>query len=175
MKQQQFEALIFGNGKITSSDQRKIKRYVLDHPDAAKLESHWSAVKTQLSKAEVMRPQSGFTQRWLTLQVADNRRKIQVQAFWAIIFSALAAGALAYVAIGSEQSLLLYAKDFFLSAINQLLELSSFIQLVIRVAISIIQKFPASWWASVASALMLLPMLWIVVYRELISVKGVAQ
>ena len=175
MKQQQFENLLFGDVKITSSEKRKMKNHMLDHPDAAKLKSHWNDVKVQLDKTIKFRPSTGFTQRWLALQAADHRRKVQAQAFWAILFSAIAAGTLAYLAIGSEQSLLLYTKDFFISAINQMLEISSFIQVVFRVEVSILQKFPASWWASVASAIMLLPILWFVVYRELISVKGVAQ
>ena len=175
MKQHQFENILFGDEKLTSSDKRKMERHILNHPNAAKLESHWKDVKAQLNKSKAMRPQSGFTQRWLAFQAADHRRKVQTQAFWVILFSAIAAGLMAYLAIGSEQSLLNYAKDFFISSANQLLEISSFIQIVFRMAVSILQKFPPSWWASVASALVLLPILWLVVYRELISVKGVAQ
>ena len=175
MKQHQFEKLLFGDEDLTSSDKGKMKRFVLDHPEAAQLEKHWNDVRTQLSKAEEKSPQSGFTQRWIALQIADQQRKVQVQAFWAILFSAIAAGVLAYLAIGSEQSLLLYVKDFLITAINLLLEISSLFQIVSRVVFSVLQKFPASWWISVVSALLLLPLLWLVVYRELVSIKGVAQ
>lgn len=175
MKQQQFEKLLFGDGKLSSSEKGQMASFVLDNPNAALLQNHWNSVKAQLDKAEVQVPEIGFVQRWRELQVADDRRKVQIQAFWVILFSAIAAGFMAYLTIGSEQSFLHYAKDFFISTTNQLLEISSFIQIVFRMAVSILQKFPPSWWASVASALVLLPMLWLVVYRELISVKGVAQ
>ncbi len=173
MKQQRFEDILFSDKKLSSSEKKEIQIIVQENPESASLYENWSAVKLQLSKPSQQAPESGFTERWRVRQQADQRRKVQAQAFWAILLTGLAAIATAYFAVGSTQSMLILIKDFFISAANQLLEFSSFFQILGRVAFSILQKFPPSWWASMAMALVLLPMLWFVVYRELSTSKGV--
>lgn len=175
MKRQQFEDLLFVDRKMTTKEKQAMQQYVLAHPEAASLQSNWNAVQNQLAKPVQMAPQAGFTARWRAVQQADQQRKVRQQAFWALLFSALAAASMAYLAIGSEQALLLYVKDLSISAIHQLLEMSAFFQIVFRVAFSILQKFPPAWWASIATALFLLPLLYFVVYRELVTIKGVQQ
>ncbi len=175
MKQPQFEEILFSDKKLSASEKKEMHHFLRENPVSDSLYKNWSAIKLELDKAPELSPEPGFSERWQIRQQSEQRKTNQLHAFWAILISAIAAAATVYFAFGSAQGLLIFLKDFFISAANQFLEMTFFIQIVIRTAFSILQKFPLSWWTSMAMAMILLPMLWLAVFRELSTSKGVQQ
>lgn len=173
MKQQQFEDLLFSGGKRTREQQNKLEEFLLQDESAADLAGSWEAVEEQLKQATLIAPKEGFTTRWLEIELADKRKRERNQAYWALFVSSLAALAIAYYALTNGLDLVYGTTDLFLNSIGQILELNAFLQIMTRLFLNILGKFPPAWWASIATSILLLPALWLVVYRELATSKGV--
>ena len=175
MKRQQFEELLFSGRKRTRREERDLQIYLQEHPEAEVLQANWREIEAALSAPKHLAPEKGFAERWELRWQQELERKQRRQSLWLVFFSALAALILLTFYIDPTQPLLTMLKDFFIASLNQVLDVFSFFQVTGRVALSLLQKFPPAWWASIAVALVLLPVLWFIVYRELAMSKGAAS
>ena len=81
----------------------------------------------------------------------------------------------AFFAYGNLGSLLPSLIDSIFTSVSQALEVFSFLQILTRVFLTLIEKMPLAWWGSIAVSLVLFPALWMVVYREFAAAKGVRK
>ena len=172
MKQHPLEEKIFSNQKLSSAERGKLKKAAMKDPDLAHLYEAWLGVEAQLSAAALSAPEPGFKQRWLKKQQESQIQKERVHAAWLSFLSSSAA--LVLLALFLQRALPSFTalKLFVVGLMNALAEIVAFAQIAINISLSLIQKLPASIWASVAALIIALPLIWIVVFRELAFSKG---
>ena len=64
-------------------------------------------------------------------------------------------------------------KQLFFGFLNGMAEFVAFVQIVTNVSLSLLQKLPLGIWTSIGAMILVLPLLWYAVFRELSFTKGV--
>jgi hypothetical protein len=173
MKQQSLEEKMFANEPLNSAEKRELEIALKANPELSSLRDSWQAIETQLSTKAMSFPQPGFKQRWLSLQQQDQQQKEKTQAAWLGFFNAsMAVGILALLIIRLSPSIE-GLKDLFLGTLNGVAEVVAFMQIVVMISLSLLQKVPAPMWAGIGAIILVLPIVWFAVFRELTFSKGV--
>jgi hypothetical protein len=172
MKRHPLEEKIFSNQKLSSAERRSLKKAVTKDPELANLYEGWLGVEAQLSTAEISSPKPGFKQRWLERHQAEVLQTERIHAAWLTFLSSSAALALLVMLLQRIIPSFDALKQLLFGFMNGLAEFVAFVQIVINVSLSLLQKLPPSIWASVGALIIALPLIWIVVFRELAFTKG---
>ena len=173
MKQQSLEEKMFAKESLNATEKRALEKALKANPELTSLYESWQAIELQLSAKEIIVPAPGFKQRWLVLQQQDLQRKEKTQAAWLGFFNAsMAATILAFLVIRLSPSIE-GIKDLFLGTVNGIAEIVAFIQIIVMISLSLLQKVPAPMWAGIGAMILVLPIVWFAVFRELTFSKGV--
>lgn len=173
MKRQLLEEKIFSFQELSSAEKRSLKKIVKNDPELASLYEGWLGVESQLSAAEISTPMPGFKQRWLKCYQEDVLRKERNQAAWLTFLTASAAAALLALLVQRIAPSFNGLKHLLFSFLNGLAEFVAFFQIVFKVSLSLLQKLPPGIWASIGALILMLPLIWYAVFRELSFTKGV--
>jgi hypothetical protein len=175
MKQQQFEKTIFEGQPLSKKQRAELNKYMDKNPEAAKFALSWRKLSEKLERSSMHAPKKGFGTRWLAIEQADRRKREQIQAVWALTVSALGLAGVIYLTYGASSTLLPSIVDGILSVAQRALEFMSFLQILTRALLTLIDKMPIAWWGSIVVSLLLLPALWMTVYKEFAVAKGVTK
>lgn len=173
MKRQSLEEKLFSYQDLSVAQKRALDRSVKNDPELTALAEGWRSVETQLVAAEMEAPGPGFRLRWLERHQQDLLRRERIQAAWITFFSSSAAVALLVFLLQRVIPSFAVLKQLLFSFLNGIIEFVAFVQIVLNLSLSLLQKLPPGIWASIGAAILLLPLLWYAAFRELSFTKGV--
>ena len=175
MKPQQLEDKLFSDEPLSTEEREELEARMQAYPELAVLHKNWSALKPQLEAAEMAAPEAGFAKRWRTRWDAETARNARRRAF--LTAGLCSAAALFFLFSFAPPTLpsLVDMKRFGLSAISSMIEWFAFLQVVVRVAGSLLAKMPSPWWSAIASLILILPLAWTALFRQLAFAKGTVK
>jgi hypothetical protein len=175
MKPQWFEELILTDEPLSAEQRKELEARMQAYPELAVLQKNWEVLKHHLESAEMAAPQPGFTQRWLTRWEVEAARITRRRALLTAGLCSVGALALLAVIVGPSLPSLVEVKEGVFLGLTSTIEWFAFVQVVVRVAGSLLVKMPPAVWSAIASLILVLPLGWAALFRQVAFTKGTVQ
>jgi hypothetical protein len=175
MKPQQFEDMLIADEPLSAEERKELEAQMQAYPELAVLQKNWNALKPHLEAAEMAVPEAGFAKRWRARWDAEAARIARRRAFLTAGLASAAALILLFSIAPPTLPTLVELKGFGLSALSSMIEWFAFLQIVVRVAGSLLSKMPPPWWSAIASLILILPLAWTALFRQLAFAKGTVK
>jgi predicted anti-sigma-YlaC factor YlaD len=177
MNHQPYEDWLFSDNPILPEHRKELQEHLRKCDSCRQLSEAWGNVQTLLSLPEQVKPNAGFSARWLSRLEERERRNEQRQSWMMLILTGGVAAILLILmgvniltSVDQPLQLLLIGTQKLIEWVSVLKAINEVISAVIELVTFII---PPVWWVVFAGMISLLCLLWMYSLRQLIQPRRI--
>ena len=168
MCHQPFETWLLEGKEITKEERNMLQSHLDECAQCSKLHQSWQSVRSKMKTSRMISPEPGFTSRWKDnlakkMQEQQMRQVFKLRRFFLYLGTA---NVLTMILLVSFILINGSPVNWFVSTLNQLLDLTIWLGQAQHFVVSLIQAlppiFPITFWVILTTGLSTLALIWVV-------------